>query len=561
MEEVLQQRLKEHEAQIRSPKSYTSSQSTSPSTLLSRASSVDIKRRCQGHGEDYLFSPYLDSPGKERFILPLGDERQLGRTRRHLLLILAIIGVVVLFVSSIAAVTRSGSSRTVTPSQLVTGHSGESYFHELYKTSMASPGVFPYELKGTLVSDRCSICDCSVVPNIYNPAPEAVEFFPRARHDDVFLDNNQINMNEYMRQTILDLYCSRQHLSNVQAYKLARRTANHLSEMMSWSLASLQHGKPTVYLTTATSPNGKAGDYRPQYFRRTSREIRKWLKEQEDKAKADHPGWQVVWIVAEDEVDIDPQIVKTLRRSGIPYVYFAYGLTRSWGNAQKNAVMQMVYALSRPKGGVFGHGPVYGLDDDNKILPGLLDMLVKVQRVGVFPIGNLGELGFEDPLVDAHGEVVGSGSLWQPQERRFPFDFGAFAYNSSMLGTQISGPTFWKHIDFAGESEFIGQLVNKFGDLEPLCGRQMEQSCHYVWHNEKLVDVEKLTDEEETKYIEAYGVPHYHAVLAEQARERDANRGSEYIRPDGIRPGAVREGVPMIGEDGSVELVWVEMEA
>ena len=238
-----------------------------------------------------------------------------------------------------------------------------------------------------------------------------------------------------------------------------------------------------------------------------------------------NPGWQVVWIVSEDDVDIDPLVARTLRRTGISYIYFAYGLTQAWGNAQKNAAYQVVYALSRTEenGGLLGHGPVYGLDDDNKLQPDLLDLLTRVDRIGIVPIGNLGADMWERPIVDELGSIVESGSPWQ-DGRKYAFDYGGFAFNSSLLGTIISGPMFWKHSDYAGESEFIDQAVGNIRHLEPLCGRQQLQDCYFVWHNEPLLQLEMMTDDEEVAYVKKFGADHLFQMLGLQSKEFEATK-------------------------------------
>ena len=571
MEEVLQKRLKEHEALVRVKAAHSESSSdiSTPRSVSewSGRSSMDMKRHKYDDGDDYSFSDYSiysDSPLKEKFQAKWANsqKKRKGRTRQIILFGLLAVGTasVLIYLLAVSTYTRRSIAQAEEqPKAPAEDH--RAFFSDLYESGRARPGSFPLESPAGLSNDRCSICNCHAAPNNYDPSPSS-SFPPRARTEDIYLPDGKVDLNEFMRQALLDVYCSRQHLNNAQAFKLARRAGRSLDEMMSWSLGSLELGKPTVYLTTATSPNGKAGEFRPQYFRRHGREIRKWLKQQEEKAKAEHPGWQVVWLIAEDEVDISTQVVRTLKRTGVPYVYFSYGLTASWGNAQKNAVMQVAYAMSRPRehGGILGHGPIYGLDDDNKMLPELLDMLVRVERVGVFPVGNLGAYGFESPLVDESGYVSGSGSLWQPFNRKFPFDFGGFAFNTSLLGTEITGPTFWKHIEFAGESEFLAQFVQSFRDLEPLCGRQVEQKCHAVWHNEPLLDLERMTDEQEIDYLKEHGLEKYHQVLESQAREYDSLRAANYIRPDGIKPNQAFEEIPEVTEDG-VEIVWVEVEA
>jgi hypothetical protein len=417
------------------------------------------------------------------------------------------------------------------PSRRADGPARPPYFLEKYIQKEAGPGTFPLDLHSVLPSDVCSICDCHATPAFYSPAKNFMdELLPRPLSKHVYPSADSIDTNEFMRQALLDIYCARQHLDPYQALKLLRRTRN-LEELMSWSLTGLDFGKPTIYLTTVTSSDGKAGSLRPQYFRRSGRAIRSWIAQQTADAQEQHPGWQVAWIVAEDEHDIDPLVVRTLRRTGIAYVYFAYGKTQSWGNAQKNAVMQVVYALSRPDafGGLFGPGPVYGLDDDNKIQPDLMNMLVKVERIGVLGVGNLGPDMWERPVVNELGEVIESESLWNG--RKYPFDYGGFCFNSTLLGTVVSGPMFWKHNDFAGESEFIDQIVGSIRDLEPLCGRQQNQECHFVWHNEPLLELEKMTDDEEIAYVRKFGADHLFEQLGLQAVEYEAAKLNTYEPP------------------------------
>ena len=459
----------------------------------------------------------------------------LARYTRHIrsragVLTIAVAGLLLVASHFLHSHHRGTFSRIETPIRHIP------YFSDKYDNGEAANGAWPLSTQHGPPSELCDICDCHAQPSFYGPKPEFSPWYPpRPRIQDVYPNEDTIDRNEYMRQTILDIYCARQHMTTAQSTKLVRRAGTHFEEMVAWNISGLEIGKRTIYLTTATSPNGKADVLRPQYFRRHGRSIRTWMAQQEElaKAKATHPEWQVVWVIAEDEVDIDPQVVRTLQRTGVSFVYYAYGLTRSWGNAQKNANMQVVHALSRPldHGGILGHGPVYGLDDDNKILPELLSYLIKVDRLGVMPVGNLGADGFEAPIVNDLGEVVDSESLWM--FRRFPFDFGGFSFNSSLLGTSISGPMFWKHQDFAGESEFFEQIVTNIKELEPLCGRQQEQECHVLWHNEPLVELEQLTDNEELAYVEKFGADKWFEELQRQLQEREVTRADWYEPPMG----------------------------
>jgi hypothetical protein len=353
------------------------------------------------------------------------------------------------------------------------------FFADFYKDNKATPGTFPLQLPAESHSDFCSICDCHATPTFYSPSPDS-KFAPRPLAQDIQPSRHTIDVNEYARKAILDMYCAHVQLTYGQALTLLRNTHRDLGEVASWSLAELELGKPTIYLTTATSPNSNARALRPQYFRRHGKAIQSWISQR-------NPGWQVVWVVAEDEEVIDPRISRMLRKSEVPYIYFAYGLTRAWGNAQKNAVLQMTYALSNSNSGLLGHGPVYGLDDDNKMLPELLNILTKVTRVGAFPVGNLGYEGWEGPIVDEEGVMIDTESGWK---RKFSLDYGAYTFNSSLLGTLITAPALWKHTSYAGESEFLEQIAGNIRHVEPLCSK-----CRVVWHNEGLTDQEKIPEE------------------------------------------------------------------
>ena len=87
---------------------------------------------------------------------------------------------------------------------------------------------------------------------------------------------------------------------------------------------------------------------------------------------------------------------------------------------------------------------------------------------------------------------------------------------------------FWKHYDFAGESEFLDQVIGSIKDLEPLCGRDKGQDCHFVWHNEPLTMFEAMTDDEEARFIERYGVDHYLAELTVRRLDAEQRKADAY---------------------------------
>ncbi|KAH8667121.1 nucleotide-diphospho-sugar transferase [Xylariales sp. PMI_506] len=336
--------------------------------------------------------------------------------------------------------------------------------------------------------DPCFLCNCSAAIPYYSP-PEYITSLPRRPEvQDVRRARSSAAVNGFIQRTIFDIYCAQAHLNVDQTKSLMRSATRSTERVMAWSLVNLQLDKPTIYLTTATSPNGKANPYRPQYIQRHARSIMQWFGSEDRWAQPDQ--WQAIWILVEDDVEIDPLVALTLRSLGIPFIYFAYGQTNSWGNAQKNAAMEMVYALSRPRPrGLFGHGPVYGMDDDNEIAPNLLGMLTKLIRLGVFDVGMAKSDGtvdfWEGPIVNNDGVITGSTG---PPGRKFSLDYGAFAYNSSVLGSYLKGPYFWDFKGWAGETEFLERMVDKYSQLEPLCWKYKgpKADCHFVAHNKPL---------------------------------------------------------------------------
>jgi hypothetical protein len=427
---------------------------------------------------DFSYSELLSRHSRRQLAYSYEFSRHLDK-RSLTAAIVAILGIAGMFYFLFASTGTSKPAATPAPAE--TGH--KPFFADFYENNKAAPATFPLQIPNESYNDFCSICDCHAIPPFYSPNPHS-KLAPRPRVKDVQPNSHTVDINEYMRKTILDMYCAYVQLTPDQALKLLRAAGKDLGEIASWSLAGLELGKPTIYLTTATSPNGNAKALRPQYFQRHGKTISSWISQR-------RPGWQVVWVVAEDEERIDQRIAQKLRNSGVPYVYFAYGLTRSYGNAQKNAVLQVTYALSGSNGGLFGHGPVYGLDDDNKILPELLTLLTKLTRIGAFPVGNLAA-GWESPILDDEGVLIDTDSQLR---RKFSFDYGGYSFNSSLLGTLISAPALWKHTQWAGESEFVEQIVGNIRHVEPLCGELAQENCHFVWHNEPLTDRELIDDD------------------------------------------------------------------
>lgn len=80
-----------------------------------------------------------------------------------------------------------------------------------------------------------------------------------------------------------------------------------------------------------------------------------------------------------------------------------------------------------------GHAIVYFMDDDNTYSVELFEEMIKIKpgKVGVWPVGLVGALAVEKPIVK-DGKVVGFNSMWRP-ERPFPLDMAGFAISCDAL--------------------------------------------------------------------------------------------------------------------------------
>lgn len=253
---------------------------------------------------------------------------------------------------------------------------------------------------------------------------------------------------------------------------------------MAWNVSGLVEGLPTGYVFTKTSSAaGKTGVQRPGYMQR---HIETFLEHQRvltakgtwfDGVPA--RGRQTLWIIVEDGPELDEELVAVLAQARLSFIYFAFGPTRNFGNAQHNAAFGLIHALSN-SGTFLQNGPVLGVDDDAEIHPDLLQLIWKVKKVGIWPMGNLGPSGWEGPVFDNNGRIVewAGGNTW----RKYPIDNGAFTFNSTILGTHLlPSPAFWPTDTNGGESEFMEKLISSRDELEMLC-----RDCHVAWHNHPL---------------------------------------------------------------------------
>ncbi|KAL1505398.1 hypothetical protein ABEB36_004972 [Hypothenemus hampei] len=123
-------------------------------------------------------------------------------------------------------------------------------------------------------------------------------------------------------------------------------------------------------------------------------------------------------------------------------------------------------------------GVVYFMDDDNTYSIKLFEEIAKVKRVGVWPVGLVGGLNVEMPIVDENtGKVTGYKSGWLPN-RPFAIDMAGFAINLDLILTKKDANFSYQMAKGMQESEFLSYFTTK-EELEPLADLCTKV---YVWH-------------------------------------------------------------------------------
>ncbi|ETE61986.1 Galactosylgalactosylxylosylprotein 3-beta-glucuronosyltransferase 3, partial [Ophiophagus hannah] len=176
------------------------------------------------------------------------------------------------------------------------------------------------------------------------------------------------------------------------------------------------------------------------------------------------------WIVVEDSPSKTQLVSELLLQSKLPFTHLHAETPKehkrketdpNWlkprGVEQRNLALQWLREHRKlPDTGV-----VYFADDDNTYSLRLFDEIRSTQRVSVWPVGLVGGLRFERPLVE-NGRVVGFYTAWKPN-RPFPIDMAGLAVALSLL---LANP----------EARF--DLLAERGYLES----SLLQSLVLVWH-------------------------------------------------------------------------------
>ncbi|XP_049825320.1 galactosylgalactosylxylosylprotein 3-beta-glucuronosyltransferase 2 isoform X2 [Aethina tumida] len=121
-------------------------------------------------------------------------------------------------------------------------------------------------------------------------------------------------------------------------------------------------------------------------------------------------------------------------------------------------------------------GIVYFMDDDNTYNVKVFEEMSKINKVGVWPVGLVGGLNAEAPVVE-NGKVVAYKSGWKV-DRPFAIDMAGFAINLNLILTKTEAKFRYDVEKGLQESVFLSYFTTK-DELEPLADNCTKV---YVWH-------------------------------------------------------------------------------
>uniref|UniRef100_A0A674HEX7 Galactosylgalactosylxylosylprotein 3-beta-glucuronosyltransferase n=1 Tax=Taeniopygia guttata TaxID=59729 RepID=A0A674HEX7_TAEGU len=179
------------------------------------------------------------------------------------------------------------------------------------------------------------------------------------------------------------------------------------------------------------------------------------------------------WVVVEDAAAPSALVGGVLAASGVSFTHLSAETppelrggpgAPSWlfprGAEQRNRALRWLRDTRRPD----EPGVVYFADDDNTYSLRLFEEMRSTRGVSVWPVGLVGGLRLERPLV-AGGRVVGFHTGWRP-ERPFPLDMAGFAVGLRLLLAHPRARFDPRAERGFLESSFLGGLVTP-GQLEP----------------------------------------------------------------------------------------------
>ncbi|KAM3825009.1 galactosylgalactosylxylosylprotein 3-beta-glucuronosyltransferase 3 [Vipera latastei] len=191
------------------------------------------------------------------------------------------------------------------------------------------------------------------------------------------------------------------------------------------------------------------------------------------------------WIVVEDSPSRTQLVSELLAQSKLPFTHLHAETPKehkrketdpNWlkprGVEQRNLALQWL----RQHRKLTDAGVVYFADDDNTYSLRLFDEIRSTQRVSVWPVGLVGGLRFERPLVE-NGKVAGFYTAWKPN-RPFPVDMAGFSVALSLL---LANPE--ARFDLLAERGYLeSSLLQSLVSMEELEPKADNCTKVLVWH-------------------------------------------------------------------------------
>uniref|UniRef100_A0A8D0L5S7 Galactosylgalactosylxylosylprotein 3-beta-glucuronosyltransferase n=1 Tax=Sphenodon punctatus TaxID=8508 RepID=A0A8D0L5S7_SPHPU len=191
------------------------------------------------------------------------------------------------------------------------------------------------------------------------------------------------------------------------------------------------------------------------------------------------------WIVVEDSATKTQLVSELLAQSGLRFTHLHVETPKehkrkesdpNWlkprGVEQRNLALQWLRENRQLSDG----GVVYFADDDNTYSLHLFDEIRSTKRVSVWPVGLVGGLRFERPLVE-HGKVIGFYTAWKPN-RPFPMDMAGFAVTLQLLLANREA-----RFDLQAERGYLeSSLLQSLVSIEELEPKAENCTKVMVWH-------------------------------------------------------------------------------
>ncbi|XP_039757016.1 galactosylgalactosylxylosylprotein 3-beta-glucuronosyltransferase I isoform X1 [Pararge aegeria] len=187
------------------------------------------------------------------------------------------------------------------------------------------------------------------------------------------------------------------------------------------------------------------------------------------------------WIVIEDSDTKTKLVENLLKETPLKYTHLNMKTQKSkHSSVSASGVEQRNIALNWLRGHLDAipdkRGAVYFMDDDNTYSLKVFEEMRKIQKVGVWPVGIVGGMRIEMPLV-TNGKISGFNAVWKPF-RPFPIDMAGFAINATLFLIHPEAKFSRKVQSGFQESEILKYFTTK-NEMEPLA-----ENCTkvYVWH-------------------------------------------------------------------------------